>query len=287
MSAGAARPLPVRIPAVRQLPWSGIASISVIAAAALVAVLAPYVAPQDPLQQDLGRRLLPPFWEPGGSLHNLLGTDQLGRDILSRLIFGARISLTLGLASDALAFALGTTIGVVMGYAGKRLATFLLRLTDVQLAFPFLVLAIAIVALFGGTMVNLVGVLVLWGWPAFARLARAQVIVEKEKEYVTAAHAIGASPVWIVRRDILPNVLRSLVVLATVMLAQMIIFESALSFLGFGVPPPASSWGRMLSEGRDYVDSAWWMITFPGVALMLTVLAFNTFGDWLQRGTHR
>lgn len=271
----------------RQLPWSGIASISVIAAAALVAVLAPHVAPQDPLQQDLGRRLLPPFWEPGGSLHNLLGTDQLGRDILSRLIFGARISLTLGLASDALAFALGTTIGVVMGYAGKRLATFLLRLTDVQLAFPFLVLAIAIVALFGGTMVNLVGVLVLWGWPAFARLARAQVIVEKEKEYVTAAHAIGASPVWIVRRDILPNVLRSLVVLATVMLAQMIIFESALSFLGFGVPPPASSWGRMLSEGRDYVDSAWWMITFPGVALMLTVLAFNTFGDWLQRGTHR
>jgi len=245
-------------------------------------LFASYLAPQDPLRQQIARRLLPPVWVPGGSPAHLLGTDQLGRDVLSRIIFGARESLLLGTVSVVLALAVGTTLGLLMGYSEGKLSLVLLRVTDVQLAFPFLILAIAIVAIFGSRFFDLVAVLVLWAWPSFARLARAQVLVEKEKEYVTAARAAGASAIWIATRTLLPNVLPPLIVLATLTLAQMIIFESALSFLGFGVPPPAPSWGGMLSDGRDYVATAWWLITFPGLALMLSVLAFNTMGDHLQ-----
>lgn len=263
-------------------PWSVVGAALVIAALLLTALFANYVTPQDPLRQRLAQRLLPPFWSSGGNGANILGTDQLGRDVLSRIIFGARASLALSLVSVSLAFMLGTALGTVMGYTRGRVSVFLQRLTDVQLAFPFLILAIAIVAVFGATLVNLVIVLVLWSWPALARLARAQVLVEKEKEYIVAAHAIGATPAWIVWRDLLPSILPSQLVLMMLTLAQMIVWESALSFLGLGVPPPAPSWGSMLSDGRDYVVSAWWLITFPGLALMLTVLAFNTLGNYLQ-----
>jgi peptide/nickel transport system permease protein len=255
----------------------------VVVAALLVAVLlAEHVAPQDPLRQQIARRLLPPVWEARGSPAYLLGTDQLGRDILSRIVHGARVSLSLGGIAVGLTLAVGGALGIFMGYLEGRVSTVLLRLSDVQLAFPFLVLAISVVALFGATFVNLVLVLVLWSWPAFARLARAQVLVEKQKEYVVAARALGASPGRIVARALLPNVFPPLLALTTLTLAQMIIFESALSFLGFGVPPPAPSWGSMLGDGRDYVATAWWLVTFPGLALMLTVLAINTLGDRLQ-----
>ncbi len=259
-----------------------LASGVVIAVVAIAAVFADRVAPQDPFRQQIVRRLLPPLWEPGGSTMNVLGTDQLGRDVLSRVIFGTRVSLLLGTVSVLLSLAVGTTLGVLMGYHEGGLSLVLLRITEVQLAFPFLVLAIAFVAILGANFADLIAVLVLWAWPAFARLARAQVLVEKRKEYVTASRAVGASPGWILTRTLLPNILPALVVLSTLTLAQMIIFESALSFLGFGVPPPAPSWGSMLSDGRDYVATAWWLITFPGLALMLTVLAFNTLGDYLQ-----
>lgn len=273
-------PLRVLLPA--GLSWSVVASVLAIGAFLFAGVFADYVAPQDPTHQDIARRLLPPFWESRGSVRYLLGTDQLGRDILSRVIHGARVSLSLGAASVALTFAAGTAVGIFMGYAEGPLSVVLLRLSDVQLAFPFLVLAIAIVAIFGTSFANLVMVLVLWSWPSFARLARAQVLVEKQKEYVMAAKALGAPPVRIVARHLLPNALPPLLVLVTLTLAQMIILESALSFLGFGVPPPAPSWGGMLGDGRDYVASAWWLITFPGLALMVTVLAINTVGDYLD-----
>lgn len=262
--------------------WSMLASCVLIGLVVAAAAFADRVAPQDPLRQHIVRRLLPPSWETGGSMMNILGTDQLGRDVLSRIVFGARASLLLGTLSVLLALAAGTTLGVLMGYHEGGLSLVLLRVTEVQLAFPFLVLAIAFVAILGANFADLTAVLVLWAWPAFARLARAQVLVEKRKEYVMAARAAGASAGWILTRTLLPNVLPPLVVLSTLTLAQMIIFESALSFLGFGVPPPTPSWGGMLSDGRDYVASAWWLITFPGLALMLTVLAFNMLGDHLQ-----
>jgi peptide/nickel transport system permease protein len=265
-----------------RLEWSVVGSFVVVAALLVAVLLAEHVAPQDPLRQQIARRLLPPVWEARGSPAYPLGTDQLGRDILSRIVHGARVSLSLGGIAVGLTLAVGGALGIFMGYLEGRVSTVLLRLSDVQLAFPFLVLAISVVALFGATFVNLVLVLVLWSWPAFARLARAQVLVEKQKEYVVAARALGASPGRIVARALLPNVFPPLLALTTLTLAQMIIFESALSFLGFGVPPPAPSWGAMLGDGRDYVATAWWLVTFPGLALMVTVLAINTLGDRLQ-----
>jgi peptide/nickel transport system permease protein len=272
----------MRFRPVGRLSWPVIASLVIIGLLLAVALLAGSLVPDNPMRQQIAKRLLPPFWAPGGSLKNLLGTDQLGRDVLSRIIYGTRASLLLGMTSVLLAMVVGTSLGMLMGYSEGRISLILLRITDVQLAFPFLVLAIAIVALFGASFFQLVAVLVLWAWPSFARLARAQVLVEKEKEYIVAARAVGASSTWIITRGLLPNILSPLMVLSTLTLAQMIIFESALSFLGFGVPPPSPSWGSMLSDGRDYVGSAWWLITFPGLALMLAVLAFNTLGDYLQ-----
>jgi len=269
-------------PRIGGLAWSVVGSLIVVAALLVAALFAAHVAPQDPLRQQIARRLQPPVWEARGSSRNPLGTDQLGRDMLSRIIHGARVSLTLGAVAVGLTLAVGGALGILMGYLEGRISTVLLRLSDVQLAFPFLVLAISVIAVFGATFVNLVLVLVLWSWPAFARLARAQVLVEKQKEYIVAARALGASPARIVARGLLPNVFPSLLALTTLTLAQMIIFESALSFLGFGVPPPAPSWGAMLGDGRDYVATAWWLVTFPGLALMITVLAINTLGDWLQ-----
>jgi peptide/nickel transport system permease protein len=275
--------------------WKGAATLSrlrlpvpvLIAAATLVpfaiaSVFPELLAPRDPIEQHLPERLLPPTWELGGASSHVLGTDQLGRDVLSRVVFGARTSLVLGSIATVVSLVAGAALGLLMGYWHSAATTVLLRLTDVQLAFPFLVLAIAIIALFGATTLNLVIVLVLWSWPSFARLARAEVIVERQMEYVEAARAIGASSLRIVARDLLPNVLPSLVVLATLTLAQMVIFESSLGFLGFGVPPPIPSWGGMLSDGRDYVATAWWLVTFPGLALMVVVLCVSVLGDYLQ-----
>jgi peptide/nickel transport system permease protein len=250
----------------------------------LAAALVPeQLAPRDPIQQQLAQRLLPPLWEVRGDPAYILGTDQLGRDVLSRIIFGARSSLALGSIATVLSLVIGSSVGMLMGYWRGRLTTVLLRITDIQLAFPFLVLAIAIIALFGATTINLILVLVLWSWPSFARLSRAEIMVQREMEYVEAARAIGATPFRIVARDLLPNILPSLVVLATLTLAQMVIFESALGFLGFGVPPPTPSWGGMLSDARDYVASAWWLVTFPGVALMVVVLCVSVIGDYLEQ----
>lgn len=262
--------------------WATAASLVVIGAVVLAAVFADQVAPHDPLRQALPRRLVPPFWEANGSSENLLGTDSLGRDVLSRVIHGARVSLLVGGTTVGLAAMLGSVVGMVMGYARGHVTWVLLRITEVQQSFPFVVLAITVAAVFGASVANLLFVLILWTWPAFARLTRAQVLLEKEKDYVLAARAIGASDLRIMRRELRPNVLPPVVVLATLTLAQVILLESGLSFLGFGVPPPLPTWGGMLTDGRDYIFTAWWLITFPGLALMLTVLAVNSIGNYVQ-----
>jgi len=258
----------------------------VLAAATLLAVLlsavgAQFVAPHDPNAQDIALKNRPPSWIAGGSADHLLGTDQLGRDLLSRLVFGSRVTLEIGLSAVAVALLVGATAGLVAGYFGSWIDNALMRLADIQFAFPSILLAIAVIGVLGIGLGNLVIVLALTGWVQYARVMRAQVLSLREKEYVEAARTLGARAGRIMVRHILPNTLSALVVLATLQFAQVIITEAALSFLGLGVPLNTPSWGGMLNDGQSYMGSAWWVATFPGLAISLTVLAVNLMGDWL------
>jgi len=258
------------------------AGLVILAMLVVSAILAPLIAPHDPYDQQLANRLLPPFWEQRGSTDNLLGTDRLGRDVLSRIIFGSRISLALSLTCSVLASVIGVGLGLLAGLRGGRLGELIMRIADVQIAFPFLVLAIAVIAVFGAGFATLVVMLSIFGWVQFARLVRGDVLAIKEKEFVDAARALGASNLRIALRHVLPNVLSPVIVIWTFTIAQVVIVESALSFLGLGVQPPTPSWGSMLADGRNYLDTAWWLGTFPGLAIMLTVMAVNLIGDGLR-----
>ena len=248
----------------------------------LVAVFADRIAPHDPIKSDLGRRLVPPAWEAGGDPANLLGTDALGRDVLSRIIHGSRASLVVGFVAVAIGGTLGSLLGLLAGYAGRYIDEAIMMLVDIQLAFPFVLLAIAIIAVLGPSFLNLIIVVGISGWATYARVCRAQVLSLKEKEFIEAIRALGGTPARILFRHILPNVLSPLIVIATLDLARTIILESTLSFLGLGVQPPTPSWGTMLGEGREYLNTAWWIATFAGLALMLTTLSINRIGDWTR-----
>ena len=247
-----------------------------------VALLAPVLAPHDPVEQDIARRLLPPTWLAGSSPEHVLGTDQLGRDILARIIYGSRISLLIGLVSVALSLPIGVSVGLLAGYFGGRLDDIIMRLADVQLAFPFILLAITIAGVLGPSPRNVVLILAVGGWVVYARLTRAQVLSLREKEFVEAARSLGLGHGRILFRHVLPNILTPIIVVGTFSVAQMILLESSLSFLGLGVQPPTPSWGGMLNDGRAYITIAWWLMTFPGAAIMLTVLGINFLGDWLR-----
>lgn len=257
-------------------------AVAVLILMMFAAVSAPWLTQYDPKASDLTARLQPPFWAAGGSRAHLLGTDQLGRDVYARFIYGARISLIVGLSTVAISTALGAGAGLIAGYRGGRLDTALMRLADVQLAFPFLILAIAIAAVVGAGLLNVILILGVTGWVTFARLARGQVLSVKEKEYVEAARAVGAGETAVMHRHILPNILSPILVLATASVANNIVVEAALTFLGVGVQPDIPSWGNMLADSRDYLNVAWWMSVFPGAALTLVVLAINLLGDWLR-----
>jgi len=257
----------------------GLAILVLIAAAA---VAAPLLAPFDPTLQAVEDRLKPPGWmDPEGRIHPL-GTDHLGRDILSRLIFGARISLIIGLSAVTLAGTLGTLIGLAAGYRGGRTDDFLMRVTDTMLAMPFILLALAVIAVLGPSLRNIIFVLGITSWVSYARVVRAEVLTLRTREFVSAAQALGSGGQRIVFRHLLPNVLTPVIVIATLEVARMIILESALSFLGLGVQPPTPTWGGMLADGRAYLSTAWWQATFPGLSIMLTVLGINLLGDWLR-----
>ena len=249
---------------------------------ALAAGAAPWIASGDPTVGEPAKRLLPPAWQERGSLEYPLGTDQLGRDVYTRLVHGARISLVVGLGTVLISAVLGSTVGLLAGYLGGALDTGLMRLTDVQLAFPFLLLALAVVAAIGPGLLNVILILGIAGWAAFARVVRSQVLSIKHREYVEAVRAIGAGQVTIVMRHLVPNVLPPVIVLATATVANNIVVEASLTFLGLGVQATIPSWGSMLADARDYLAVAWWMGIFPGVALMLTVLSINLLGDWLR-----
>jgi len=253
----------------------------------LAAIFAPLIAPHDPLDQSLLLRLMPPAWLEEGEPAYLLGTDHLGRDILSRLIYGAQTSLAIGLVGTLIGLSVGTLLGMVAGYFSGSVDECIMLIADIQLAFPFILLAIAIIAVLGpdppgATPWKLIVIVGISGWMTYARVCRGVVLTIKEREFVQSVRALGGSDVRILVRHILPNILSPTIVLATLDLARLIVLESTLSFLGLGVQPPYPSWGGMLGDGRDYLGSAWWLSTFPGLAIMVTSLAISRGGDWLR-----
>ena len=243
------------------------------------ALLADYLAPHEPNKQRLVARFKPPVWAQGGSTTYLLGTDNVGRDIFSRIMHGSRISLVVGIAAVGISLLIGVTLGLLSGFLGDRVDATIMALVDIMLAFPQLILAFAMVAVLGPGIGNLILVLGLTGWERYARVVRAEVLALREREFVQAARAIGVATPSIIFRHIMPNTFSSVIVMATLQTAQTILAEAALSFLGLGTGLSYPSWGQMIALGRDYINVAWWLSTFPGIAILLTVLAINLLGD--------
>ena len=256
--------------------------LAVVAAVALTAILAPVVSPFDPLEQDISQRLREPGWQDAQGRVHPLGTDHLGRDILARIIYGSRVALLVGIAAVAISGVLGLMIGLVAGYFGGRVDDFFMRLADIQLAFPFILLAIAIIGVLGPSLQNIIIVIGVSSWVVYARVVRGEVLSIREREFVQAAIALGGRNGRIVLRHVLPNAFTPWLVVATLDMARVIVLESALSFLGLGVQPPTPTWGGMLADGRVYLSTAWWLATFPGLAILVTVLGINLFGDGLR-----
>jgi peptide/nickel transport system permease protein len=254
----------------------------VVGVAVLVALFAPAVAPHDPYAQAVGARLMPPLWEPGGSWSNPLGTDPLGRDLLSRIVYGARISISAAALAVTFSMTLGVAMGLVAGYFRGSADTAISNVVDVMLAFPFLLLALSAVAVVGPGFGNMIVVLGITGWPIYTRVVRAETLKVREREFVQAAQALGAGSWRIIWGHVLPNLVNTIVVMASLEVARMIILESFLSFLGLGIQPPTPSWGAMLGEGRVYMLTHWWLAAFPGLAIFVATLGINLFGDGLR-----
>jgi peptide/nickel transport system permease protein len=266
----------------RRRPWLVLLGVGFVGVLVLVAAAAPLLAPQDPIRQSLRGRLAAPTWVGSDGRAHALGTDHLGRDVLSRVIYGSRVSLVIGFAAVLVGGVLGSTAGLVAGFSRGRLDGIIMTLADAQLAFPFILLAIGIIAVLGPSFPTLVVVIGLSGWVSYARILRSQVLVLRSREFVESIHALGGSLARIVLRHVLPNVLSSIVVIATLELARAIVLEATISFLGLGIQPPTPSWGGMVQEGREYLDSAWWISTFPGIVLMMTSIVVSRTGDWLR-----
>ena len=248
----------------------------------LVAIFAPVLAPHDPAAINAGNMLKPPFWMEGGSTVYLVGTDNLGRDILSRIIYGSQVSLLVGVTSVVVAGIIGVTIGLIAGYYGGFIDNLLMRVVDSFLAIPTILFALVILTIFGPSIVTLIFVLGATNWVNYARLVRGEVLSIKERDYVRAAHSIGVKNHKIILRHLLPNVASTFIVISTLSVATTIILEASLSFLGLGIQPPDVSWGSILSDGRDYLATSWWLATFPGIAITITVLGIIFLGDWLR-----
>lgn len=260
---------------------TGLFGTIIVLVVVVAAIFAPYLAPVDPNQQRILDTLQPPIWLESSS-NAILGTDYLGRDILSRIIYGARVSLTVGLTAVAIAGMIGAVLGILAGFRGGWTDSVIMRFADFQLSVPFIVLAIAVLGILGPSLRNIIIVLGITGWVTYARIIRSEVLAVREFDYITAARAIGSSDGRIMVRHVLPNVAAPMIVISSLEVARMIISEAALSFLGLGVPATTPSWGGMVSDGRNYIQANWWIATFPGLAIVLTVLGINLFGDWLR-----
>jgi len=255
---------------------SGALGLITVGIVMVTAVLAPFLSAYGPVDSDLVRSLQAP------SRTHWFGTDQLGRDLFTRILYGARVSLAIGLVTVGIAGAIGLILGVISGYLGGVVDVILMRLVDVQLSFPFILLALVVNAILGIGLQNIIITLIITGWVVYARLVRGEVLALKALDYVEAARALGAPAARIIRHHLLPNLWTPIIILSSLQVAQFIVAEAAISFLGFGVQPPMASWGNMLNEGKTYIYNAWWMTTFPGLALVLTALGVNLIGDWLR-----
>ena len=260
-------------------PWF---AIGIIAAFVLMAALAPWLSPKDPEEQSLRDRFRPPVWMEGGSSTHPLGTDRLGRDMLARVLYGSRVSLSAGVLTVLLASAFGAGVGLVAGYYRGRVDAALMRVTDATMSFPVILLALILAVTVGPSFTNVVVAIAVILWARYARVIRGQVLTLMEQDFIAQARIAGAGAARIITRHLFPNTLNTLVVLLTLQVGYVIIVEASLSFLGAGIPPPTPAWGSMIAEGRDFITSAWWVSTLPGVAILLVVLAFNLLGDWLR-----
>ncbi|PYN96558.1 MAG: peptide ABC transporter permease [Candidatus Rokuibacteriota bacterium] len=259
-----------------------VVSIAIVVLFVAAAILAPLLSPGDPYEQSLRNRFRPPVWEERGSWAHPLGTDRLGRDLLSRIVWGSRVSLAAGVVTVLLASAFGAAVGLVAGYYGGRVDATLMRITDATMAFPVILLALILAVTAGPSFANVVMAIAVILWARYARVIRGQTLTLMQLDFIAQARIAGAGATRIILRHLLPNTLNTLVVLVTLQVGYVIIVEASLSFLGAGIPPPTPAWGSMIAEGRDFVTSAWWVSLFPGVAILLVVLAFNLLGDWLR-----
>lgn len=257
-------------------------AVIVLILVVIAAVAAPIVAPHDPEMQSLRLRLKPPFWAEGAEAGYLLGTDALGRDMLSRMIFGSQISLIVGASTVLLQGAMGVLIGLLAGYFGGWVDNVLMRIADIQQSVPFLILAVALAAVVRPSLINIIIVLGISGWVTYSRVVRGQVLSVREREFVEASRALGSGDARIIFRHILPNIVPSITVIATLTISTMILAEASLSFLGMGVPPPTATLGGMVADGRNYVSTAWWVSVLPGIQIFVTVLSINLIGDHLR-----
>ncbi len=262
-----------------RLPWT---SLVIILAMVFVAIFAPVLTPHSPIDQTLSDKLLPPFWEEGGSTKYILGTDIFGRDVLTRMFYGARVSLIVTALALLVGGGIGLLIGVVSGYIGGRVDSVLMRFVDAAIAFPAILFALLLAVTMGQGLRTLIIAISVLLWAGFARVVRGEVLALKQRDFIALAKVHGCSPVRIMATHILPNVLNTFMVLVTLHVGVVIVAEASLSFLGAGIPPPTPSWGLMVAEGRGKIASAWWLSLIPGIAYTLVVLAFNLFGDWLR-----
>ena len=269
-------------PAARRRRRLPVVSLAIIAAFVVAAVFAPLLSPADPYEQTLRLRFRPPVWMEGGSWAHPLGTDRLGRDLLSRIVHGARVSLAAGVVTVLLASAFGAAIGLVAGYYRGRVDAALMRITDATMSFPVILLALILAVTVGPSFTNVVLAIAVILWARYARVIRGQVLTLMELDFIAQSRIAGAGAWRIVTRHLFPNTLNTLVVLVTLQVGYVIIVEASLSFLGAGIPPPTPAWGSMIAESRDFITSAWWASALPGLAILLVVLAFNLLGDWLR-----
>ena len=254
----------------------------VLAALIVTAVCAPALAPHSPTEGDIMRKSIPPVWMTRGTWENPLGTDRFGRDVLSRMIYGSQISLIVSLLVIGVAGTVGTLVGLVSGYRGGSTDAILMRLTDIGLSLPTVLIGVVLVAVSEPSFRNVILVISLLLWPRFARQIRGETLALRQQDFVALAVVAGRPSSWIIFRHIFPNVMPTLLVICTLQVGYVILLEGSLSFLGVGVPPPNPAWGLMIAEGRGFLATAWWMSLFPGLAMLLTVLAVNLFGDWLR-----
>jgi ABC-type dipeptide/oligopeptide/nickel transport system permease subunit len=268
-----------------RLKWGLLAALGLLVIV-LATVLAPWITLYDPTAVDIRHRLSPPAWMEGGHRTHLLGTDQIGRDLFTRVVYGGRVSLLVGVMAVLVSATLGVLLGLAAGYFGEATDWAIMTLVNVMLTFPFVLLALAVIAVLGPSLPNMIAVLGVADWPLYARVIRAQTLSIRERDFVVAGHALGMSHVRILFRQIFPNLVSAIVVIATLQVARVIILESFLSFLGLGVQPPTPAWGNMLGEGRVYMLNSWWIAAFPGLAIFVTTLAINLMGnalrDWLD-----